>query len=135
MPQDPVLTQARALGEALAGHPLARAYHEAQQAVQTDASAQQLLREYQDHLARLRQLEEEQKPIEVADKQKLRDLETRVAAHEALKRVMRTQADYMALLNQVNREIEAPIDSAPAPHGPPARPEARPPDSAAERPA
>ncbi|MEW6249590.1 MAG: YlbF family regulator [Planctomycetota bacterium] len=104
-----LLTRAHALGEALAAHPMVQAHFEAQRALQADAAAQQLLRDYQQHLARIRQLEAEQKPIEVADKHKLRDLEQRLAGHATLKALMRSQADYVALWSQVDQAIHAPL--------------------------
>lgn len=107
-PQD-LLNQARALGEALAAHPTVQAYYRAQQAVRSDASARRLLQDYQAQLDRLHTLEAEQKPIEVADKHRLRDLETQVAGHDALKTLMRTQADYVDLMSRVNRAIDEPL--------------------------
>jgi len=104
-----LLEKARALGDALVNHPTVRAHHEAQRAVRTDAAAQTLLREYQAQLNRLRELEAQQRPVEVADKHKLKTLETQMAGHETLKRLMRTQADYVALMAQVNSAIDGPL--------------------------
>ena len=104
-----LLARAGVLGEALAAHPTVRGHYDAQRAVRTDTSAQQLLRDYQDHAKRMRQLEAEQKPVEVEDKRKLRDLEQQMARHETLKRFMRTQADYVALMAQVNAAMDAPL--------------------------
>jgi cell fate (sporulation/competence/biofilm development) regulator YlbF (YheA/YmcA/DUF963 family) len=85
------------------------AYIAAQQAVKQDASANQLLHDYQAKMERIRRLEEEGKPIEVADKHQLRDLESGLAGHEMLKALMRAQADYLELMTQINREIDGPI--------------------------
>ncbi len=104
-----LLSKARSLGEALAAHPRVTAYFAAQRAARADEPAQKLLQEYHNHLNRMHQLEAEQKPIEVADKHKLRDLETRIAGDDALKKLMRAQADYVDLMNQVNQAMEAPL--------------------------
>ncbi len=104
-----LLTKARTLGEALAAHPTVTAYRAAQRAVHADTAAQTLLTEYQSQLNRVRELETQLKPVEVADKQKLKRLEGQIAGQESLKTLMRTQADYVALMAQVNREIDAPL--------------------------
>ena len=114
-----LLTKARALGQALAAHPVVKTHHAAQQAVHADAAAQKLLTNYQMQLNHVRDLEAQLKPVEVADKQKLKTLEAQIAGQESLKLLMRTQADYVALMAQVNREIDGPLASL-APPEPPA---------------
>ena len=104
-----LLDQARVLGEAIANHPHVQAFTKAREQTENDAEARQLLGAYQEQAQRVRQLEAEQKPIEVADKQKLAECEQKMASNEALKALMRTQADYVALMNQVNRAMEAPL--------------------------
>ena len=104
-----LLTKARTLGEALAAHPCVRAHYDVQRAVRGDASAQKLLQDYQTQLSAIRDLEAQRKPVDVAQKQRLRSLETAMAGQESLKALMRTQADYVALMNQVNRAIDDPL--------------------------
>ena len=104
-----ILAKARALGEALAAHPAVEAHFAAQRAARADSEAQQFLRDYQAQLARIRQRETELKPVEVEDKRKLKDLEARMAGCASLKKLMRTQADYVALMSQVNTAIDAPV--------------------------
>lgn len=113
-----LLTKARVLGEALAGHPRVRAHYEAQRAVRDDAAAQKLLQDYQTQLNHIRRLEAERKPVEVADKHKLRDLEARMAGHEAFKNLMRTQADQVEIMAHVNRAIEEPLAALAQPEKP-----------------
>lgn len=103
------MAKARSLGEALAAHPLVRDYYAAQQAARTDEAARKLLTDYQQHVAHLHQLEAEQRPIEPADKRKLHEFETGMATNEALKRLMRVQADYVALMSQVNQAMDEPL--------------------------
>ncbi|MBK9128606.1 MAG: YlbF family regulator [Phycisphaerales bacterium] len=104
-----LIEKAEALGAALAGNGVVQAYFAAQRAVRADKTAQELLSAYQSQLARLRELEAAQKPIEVADKQKLRDLETSMAGHEGLKALMRAQTDYVDLMNRVNQAMDTPL--------------------------
>ena len=104
-----LLAKARALGTSLAAHPTVLAHREAQKAVRADQAAQKLLQDYQAHMNRIRELESQQKPIEVTDKQKLKSFESQIAGQETLKTLMRTQADYVALMAQVNREIDGPL--------------------------
>ncbi len=113
-----LLTKAHALGEALAAHAAVQAYLEAQRTLRADSAAQQLLRDYQAQFARVRQLEADQKPIEVEDKHKLRDFELQMARHETLKKFMRAQADYVALRNQVDRAVDAPLVALVGPQQP-----------------
>ncbi len=104
-----LIAQARTLGEALAANPVVKSYHQAQHAVRSDDSAQKLLKDYQTHLGHVQTLEADQKPVEVADKHKLRDLEQQMARNDALKNLMRYQADYVTLMNQVNRAMDEPL--------------------------
>jgi cell fate (sporulation/competence/biofilm development) regulator YlbF (YheA/YmcA/DUF963 family) len=113
-----LLSKASALGTALAAHPTVQAHYQAQRAVRADTAAQKLLQDYQTQLNRIRQMEAEMKPIEVADKQKLKTLETQMAGQESLKALMRTQADYVALMSQVNDAIDGPMASLGQPEKP-----------------
>lgn len=113
-----LVTQAQALGCALAAHPAVRAYYEAQRAVRADTAARQLLTDYQAHLDRLHELEAAMKPIEVTDKHRLKELERQMAGQEALKALSRAQADYAALMAQVNAAIDAPLNELARPERP-----------------
>jgi cell fate (sporulation/competence/biofilm development) regulator YlbF (YheA/YmcA/DUF963 family) len=104
-----LMDKAGALGQAIAAHPRMREYNAAREAVEKDADAQSLLRDYAKQAERIRELERNQKPVEVADKQKLAEIEGRMAGNDAFKRLMRCQADYVELMNQVNRAMEAPL--------------------------
>ena len=106
---------ARQLGEALAAHPTVRDYRAAQEAVRADETARELLEAYQTQAAHMQRLEQEQKPIEVADKQALRDCETKLSGHATLKSLMRHQADYVQLMGQVNQAMEAPLSDLATP--------------------
>ena len=113
-----LLEKARSLGEAIANHERVRAYLAARRAVQTDAEAGTLLRDYQAQAERMRTLSAEQKPIEVADKRALAELEGKMASSAALKQLMRAQADYIELMNHINEAMEAPIMKVTQPEQP-----------------
>ncbi len=113
-----LLQEARKLGEAIARHERVRAYLAAQNAVRADKDAQALLREYARHMDHLHELETARKPIEVADKHKAADLEAKIAGHALLKDLMRTQADYIELMNQINQAMSASLNPAPQPGAP-----------------
>ena len=68
-----------------------------------------MLKAYTEQARHIHTLEVEQKPIEVADKHKLAEYEQKMASNAALKEFMRAQADYVALMNQVNQAMEAPL--------------------------
>ena len=104
-----VLDQARALGEVIAGHPRTKAFFAAGAALRADAGARGLLDSFQKHADYVHKLEDDNKPVEVADKRKLAELQTRMASNETIKVFMRSQADYIDLMNRVNRAMEAPL--------------------------
>jgi len=104
-----LLTRAAALGESMAKHPRVLSFNAARQGVKADPAAQKLLQEHQAHLQHLHELESNQQPIEVAEKQKLKDIELRMAGNDALKQLLRTQADYIDLMNRVNQAMEGPL--------------------------
>lgn len=110
-----LLEQARKLGEMLAASPRVAAFVAAREAVDADPAAGRLLGEFAAQSERIRRLELERKPIEVADKHKLADLERQIAGHEALKRLMRAQADYVDLMNRVHRAMEEPMSQTEPP--------------------
>lgn len=104
-----LINQARSLGQALAAHPSVQAFLKARDAIMKDTQAQQIMANYQRHTDKLAQLEIENKPIEVTDKHKLRELETGMASNPALKELMRTQADYTYLMTRINQAMEEPL--------------------------
>lgn len=105
----PLLDQARSLGEAISHHPRVTTYLAAQRAAKNDPTAQQLFRNYQDQIARIRTLEEQRKPVEVADKHTLADLESQVASNECLKALMKAQVDYVELMSRIQQAMDNPL--------------------------
>ena len=104
-----LLEKAHALGEAIAKHPYVQAFVAARERTEKDPQAQELLKAYSQQAERIRRLEAQGKPIEVADKRKLAEFEQKLASDAALKDLMRAQVDYVTLMNQVNQAMEAPL--------------------------
>ena len=103
---DDLVKQARALGDAVAAHPRVRKFAEAQRGVGQDDSAKRLLADYQAAARRIQELESKQQPITPDDKHRLSDCERKMASNDALKTLMRAQADYLELMERVNRSME-----------------------------
>jgi cell fate (sporulation/competence/biofilm development) regulator YlbF (YheA/YmcA/DUF963 family) len=110
-----LVNKARELGKQLSAHPRVKAFIAAQDALRKDGDAQRLMMEYREHMERMQVLEMERKPVEVADKRKVQELESRVAGNETLKTLMRAQADYFELMNSINGAIDEGIFGAAAP--------------------
>jgi cell fate (sporulation/competence/biofilm development) regulator YlbF (YheA/YmcA/DUF963 family) len=109
---DELLEQARSLGRSLAKHPSIRAYWQAQAAVHDDAQARKLLENYTATVDQARRLAAKSKTPGDELKRQLQDAEQQIAANDVLKRWMRTQADYVELMQQVNAAMEAPLHEA-----------------------
>lgn len=104
-----ILDQARALGESIAAHPRTKAFFQAGAALRADAAARDVLDAVQKHSEHVRSLEEANKPVEVADKRKMSELQSKMASNDTIKTFMRSQADYIDLMQRVNRAMEAPL--------------------------
>lgn len=107
-----IMEKARSLGELIARHPRLQAYAAARKAVDSDNTAQRLMRDYAEHANRLQALESAQKPIGVDDKRRLADLEQQFASNDLLKTLMRAQADFVEMMGHVNRAMEGPLAAA-----------------------
>jgi cell fate (sporulation/competence/biofilm development) regulator YlbF (YheA/YmcA/DUF963 family) len=108
-----LLDKATALGEVIAAHERVKAFLAAQRAVQEDQEASKLLQEYQAQAEHVGKLESGQKPVEVADKQKLAEIEGRLSANAVVSRLVRAQADYTEMMNQVNRALSTALAADP----------------------
>jgi len=70
-----------------------------------DPEAKQIQDDLEKQLQRIRKLEQEMKPIEVADKRELSRLQELAARNPGLKDLLRAQADYFEMMNKVNNTI------------------------------
>lgn len=101
-----LLEQARALGKAIAEQPEVQSFYKARESVIQNPDAMRINKEYGEQLERMQRLEMEGKAIEVADKRKLADLQAAMAGNEALKNLARFQADYLMLLEAVQKAMD-----------------------------
>jgi cell fate (sporulation/competence/biofilm development) regulator YlbF (YheA/YmcA/DUF963 family) len=104
-----VLKLADELGKAIADSPAGKAMADAQTAFRADEQSMKLMAEYQKQAEKLARLEQEGKPIEVADKHALEALEARLAANQSVKRLTEAQMDYFDLIRKVNDAIQGPM--------------------------
>lgn len=109
---DELLSQAKVLGEQILKQPRVAAFFDAVRKMEADATAHGLLTDYQTKMDALHQKQMEGKPIEVADKRALSDVEGKIAAHPLIKDYMRTQADYVEMMDKIRAAMEAPLAAA-----------------------
>lgn len=93
---------AEKLGAAMAQSKAVRDFKQAQQESGKDSAAQALLKDYQSHLESLARKQQEGKPIEVAEKHKLRELQEKMAGNSKLKARMAAEVEYWDMVQQVN---------------------------------
>ncbi|MFO0838717.1 MAG: YlbF family regulator [Phycisphaerae bacterium] len=106
-----LLQQAKTLGEAISRHPRATALRAAHESLNRDSAARKILDDYARHAEHLRELEAGNRPIEVDDKRRLAELERGMIGNDAIKALMRVQADYIEMMTQINQAMEAPLAS------------------------
>jgi cell fate (sporulation/competence/biofilm development) regulator YlbF (YheA/YmcA/DUF963 family) len=100
-----VLKLAAQLGEAIRRHQRYVKLRETDERVRGDKSATDALDAYNKAAEELSRKERSGRPIEVEDKRRLRSLQETVAANEAIKAFMVSQADYAELMRKMNDAI------------------------------
>ena len=106
---DQVIELAKRLGKQLSAHERTAELKRAQQGVDSDSDAGELVKSYQKQMQRIAELEKDQKPIEVADKQKLRDLEEKISINPALSNLTRRQVDFVEMMRKVKEAIDSEL--------------------------
>lgn len=104
-----ILQKARELGRTIGAHSRTVEFMAAARAVAADRAAQQLLNDFQQQIDALRQRQAAGQPIEPQDKRRAADLQARVADDEKLKTMLRTQADYVQMMQAVHAAIEEAV--------------------------
>ncbi|MEE8169055.1 MAG: YlbF family regulator [Phycisphaerae bacterium] len=112
-----IMTLAQALGRKIGAHAATRDFMAAAKAVAQNPEAQKILGAYTEHEDRIRELEANGRPIEVADKHKLAELQGQVASHDQLKAMSKAQADYVAMMQRMQTTLDAAIQEAHTPSG------------------
>ena len=109
-----IIQQARELGRKIGAHERTQAFIKAAKAVAADREAQKLLNDFQEQIDKLRQKEASGQPVEPNDKRRAMELEMAVAGNDKLKDMMRTQANYIELMQTVQSAIDEASQEDPA---------------------
>jgi len=112
---DPILELAKELGKKIADSQQAKALKAAGEALDGDAETSKLVQDFQAQSDKVRQLSEQNKPIEVEDKRALEDLHRKLVASDTFKKYTAAQVEYIDLMRKVNDAIRGqlgPIEGA-----------------------
>jgi len=109
---DEVLELASRLGKAIAGSVSFIELRKIEESLTDDDEARQLAVSLAEQTLKIRRLEQETKPVEVADKHLLEELRGKVASHPVLKELARAQADFTDSMNRINRAIDRELQPA-----------------------
>jgi len=109
---DDVLKLASDLGERISNHERYQKLRAAESTVQGDEAAQDLLKSADAQRAKIAELEAKQQPVEPGEKHEMLRLEEAIRANENLQGLARAQADFMELMNKVNRAIREKLGTA-----------------------
>jgi len=101
-----LLELARQLGRETARHERTSRLRQAQQDVEADPEAKQLIEAYQQQANRVRQLEAQQQPVEPEDKQKLAQIEEQISTNGPLSELTRRQVDFVEMMQKIKRTID-----------------------------
>lgn len=113
-----LLKRAHELGDLIAEHPTAKKLEDVLRRLQADVEAQRAMNDYNRHLQALGDKEAQGRPIEVADKKKLEQLQNAVIKNAVLRDFQVAQMDYLDLMRRVDEAIQGgPAQPAGAPAG------------------
>lgn len=101
-----LISMAQQLGKKLAAHERTAKLKAAQQAINDDPQANQLVQEYQKQVDKIQKLEQETKPIEPEDKRRLAELESQIGTHPMFADLTRRQADFVEMMQKVKQAID-----------------------------
>ena len=101
---------ARQLGRRITEHERFTSLKAAQKVVNEDTEATQLIQEYQQQAAKIQQMEQQQKPVEVDDKHKLQEIGGKISLNENLKELTRRQADFIELMKELPQKAPEGIN-------------------------
>ncbi|MBN2211648.1 MAG: YlbF family regulator [Sedimentisphaerales bacterium] len=101
-----LIEMARRLGKHIAADDRTVQLKKARQVVDADSTAADLVNRYHEQISKIQRLEQEGKPVEVADKKVLQELETQISTHAALKELSRRQVDFVDLMRKIKQAID-----------------------------
>ena len=102
-----IVALAERLGKEIANSPQTVALRDAREALDDDT--RKIWREFRLQTAKVVQLQQEQKPIEVDDKHKLQELQDKLVASDSFKKFTSAQVEYVDLMRKVNQAISREI--------------------------
>ena len=105
-----LIEMAKRLGQQIAAHQRTVLLKKAQKEVDQDPQAEKLVLEYQHQAEKIRQLEREQKPIEVEDKRKLKDIELKIAENDKLKEMTLRQMNFVEMMRKIKQTIDEQLE-------------------------
>jgi len=108
-----VLELAKRLGQEIRAHERHRLLRETEKKVLTDAEAGRIQDDLEKQLLKIRDLERQRKPIEVADKRELLRLQDLARANPRLQELLKVQADYFEMMDKVNSTILGELSASP----------------------
>ena len=100
-----IIELADKLGRAIGQHERFLALRAAEKRVTEDEAALKAQKALEEHMNHISELEMSGKPVEVADKRKLEQLQQEFRSQEALQQLVKAQADYLEMMNRVNETI------------------------------
>ena len=106
-----VLALAERLGKLIAETAAYQALRKAEAAVRADTEAGESVKRLHEAEVQIATKESEGKPIEPEEKHRLAELRDAVHDNEALQALAKAQADYMAIMNQVNKAIRDHLET------------------------
>ena len=109
---DDILQLASDLGERIANHERFQKLRATESAVQADEVAGDLVKSSDAQRRKIAELEAKQQPVEPADKHEMMRLDEAIRENENLQGLVQAQADFMELMNKVNRAIREKLDTA-----------------------
>jgi len=101
-----IIQLAEQLGKAISDSPEAGALRAARKHLAEQPELAQLMQDYQSHAAKMDQLQQANKPIEVDDKHKLRELQQKLVASVTFKAFSEAQMEYVDLMRRVNQSVQ-----------------------------
>lgn len=105
-----ILDSAAALGRLIAGHDSYRRLRAAEAKVAAQPDTRKLIEDFEAQRGKIAELESQMKPVEVTDKHELQRLADAVHANPDLQELLRAQADYLSVMNRINRTIRQQLD-------------------------
>ena len=107
-----ILELAKRLGKAIADSQAVDDLRAARKAIQEEEGTPDLLKQFQEQSMKVARLEAENKPIEVDDKHKLQELNEKLVASVAFKKLTAAQVEYTDLMRQVNEAVHGQMEDS-----------------------